>query len=518
VYYQWRGTSPGELTDENVLKQMVAAIPRWARRKSLEAADRAEQLLERLIQEALAGNPRIRIRAESSSSSVTPVLTNTSCTGTASNLTNTTAITKSPPIPLSVSLFNAAMDAYGKIGHPEGVQRILRRMDQLRKKDANFDHLCPDEFSMSILATAWAKSRSLEAAQKAEAILQYMDVNELVPNTITYNAVLNAIAVGNQVDKALKAEDIVQRMKQRHEEKGEDCAPDVYTYQSLIQAWSRTPYPGAPQKAEEVLRYMDEASEKNKSLKPNAYCFTTVIHAWSRSLEKNRARSAYQLLNIMTRRCHEIQNNSGKKSNLLKPNVKTFTAVLNACARPIEEAEKEDAFAIAQLTMAELSLGAYGKPNFLSFAAFLSVCATTLEPGPERDEIVKSTFEDCVKAGQVGQIVLEKLYVAASSDLFHQLVGEYRDEKGQIHIPKQWNSHIDGERAGGNPFFHVDNGKQDGNNIPKSSVLRLQAVKEFGGKSGAYSRSHSGTMVLEEDGEPIIWSKDGFSQTTSREY
>jgi hypothetical protein len=61
-----------------------------------------------------------------------------------------------------------------------------------------------------------------------------MDLKNVSPNTITYNAILNAIAVGNQVDKALKAEDIVKTMKQRHEELGQDCAPDVYSYQSLI--------------------------------------------------------------------------------------------------------------------------------------------------------------------------------------------------------------------------------------------------------------------------------------------
>jgi Pentatricopeptide repeat domain/PPR repeat len=249
VYYQWKDKAPGQLTDENVVRQMIAAIPHWARRRSLAAAKRAEELLERLVQEALAGN--------------------TLLTGT----------TTTSPL-LSVSEFNAAMDAYGKIGNPQGVQRLLRRMESLQKAsqdggDVDFAQgLRPDAFSMSILATAWAKSGSPDAAQKADAILQYMDLNGLKANTVTYNAILNAIAVGNQVDKALRAEDVVEQMKDRHEQ-GQDCAPDVYTYQSLIQAWSKTTLPGAPQKAEEILRYMDEASERNEKLTPNAYCFTS---------------------------------------------------------------------------------------------------------------------------------------------------------------------------------------------------------------------------------------------------
>ena len=143
----------------------------------------------------------------------------------------------------------------------------------------DFAQLQPDEFSMSTLATAWAKSHSEEAAQKAEGIIQYMDLKGLIPNTVTYNTILHAIAVGNECDRALRAEDMVQRMKKRHEEKGEDCQPDVYTYQSLIQAWSRTSMPGSPQKAERILRFMDdEASSGTKNCKrlaPNAYCFTS---------------------------------------------------------------------------------------------------------------------------------------------------------------------------------------------------------------------------------------------------
>jgi hypothetical protein len=235
VYNQWRQVKPGDLSEE-VLKQMVPAITRWGRRKTLNSAERAEELLNRIIKENLAGNPHAE---------------------------------------LTVNLFNAAMDAHAKVGNPEGVKRILRKLEAMSSKHDHLAHLAPDVFSMSTLATAWAKSRSPEAASKAVAILDYMDVRKLTPNTITYNAVLYALAVGIQIDKALRAEDVVRLMKARHEA-GEDCKPDIYSYQSLIQAWSRTSMSGSPQRAELILRNLDEESEKgNKSLSPNAYCFTS---------------------------------------------------------------------------------------------------------------------------------------------------------------------------------------------------------------------------------------------------
>ena len=243
-----------------------------------------------------------------------------------------------------------------------------------------------------------------------------------------------------------------------------------------------------------------------------------MIHSWARSSEKHRARHAYQLLNVMTRRYLDAKSNydinSTKKNKslykLLKPNVKTFTSVLNACARPLDASEKDDAFAIAQLTMGELSVGTYGKPNFLSFAAYLAVCGTTLEVGPKRDAEAKKTFEDCVKAGQVGQIVLEKLHTAASPELLHELIGSYINDRGQIKIPHHWNKSTEGERTGGNSLVQIELNEEVVSKIPKSSQQRLEDVQKFGGQSSIYSESNSPTTVGEGEDE-IVWSKDEFS-------
>ena len=248
-----------------------------------------------------------------------------------------------------------------------------------------------------------------------------------------------------------------------------------------------------------------------------------MIHSWARSSEKNRARHAYQLLNVLTRRFNDAKseykiNNTRKNKGrykLLKPNVKTFTAVLNACARPVDESEKEDAFAIAQLAMAELSLGTYGKPNFLSYAAYLAVCATTLEVGPERDAETRKTFTDCIKDGQVGHIVLEKLHTAASPELLNELIGEHMDERGQITIPPHWNKSTEGERVGGNFMVQSEVNEEIVSKIPKPFQQRLEDVQKFGGRSSIYSEAQ-GTNLVEDGGDGISWSKDEFSWGTRK--
>lgn len=193
--------------------------------------------------------------------------------------------------------------------------------------------------------------------------------------------------------------------------------------------------------------------------------------------------------------------------------MKTYTSVLNACARPADESEKEDAFEIAQLTMAELSIGTYGKPNFLSYAAYLSVCATTLEPGPHRDAEAKKTFEDCVNAGEVGQIVLEKLYTAASPALWKELIGDHLDDVGHIIIPPQWSKSLKGERPVGNSFGKVE--LEVFSKIPKSSQQRLEDVQKFRGQSSIYSELNSST-TFGMGGDEIAWSNDEFTWSVGK--
>ena len=457
VYNQWKDKPAGNL-DEEVIKQMVTSISWWGRRRDDTSSKRAEELLDRLLEEYHAGNPHFEP---------------------------------------TVAIFNAAMDAHAKVAKPHGVQSVMRKMEKLRCSDRQnsirLSHLEPDVFSMSTLASAWAKSRLPEAHLKAEAILRYMDSKGIEPNTIVFNSILHALSFSNRMDKANRAEEIVQRMKQEAAQ-GKDCEPDIYSYQSLILAWSRTKTSEGPMKAEDILSFLERQAKKgNKALSPNAHCFTSVIHAWARSREDGRARKAYNILNQMRERYH--LNNS--KS--VKPTVAAYTAVINSCNGPLDDFEKEDAFRIAQLTMDELLQGDYDKANFLSYATFLGVCSSTLPPGMRRDYVVLSTFEKCTKAGQVGKIVVEKLKLAASPALYNELLSDKLDEDGVPLLPKEWTRNVRGER-------NVEPRKYSNNLSPwnglQSSNQRLQKLKEYAEEASDKKKK------AESHHDSISWTKE----------
>jgi hypothetical protein len=429
LYRRWNNVPPGQL-DAQTLKHMVPAISIYAKRRSLPAACSAHALLQRYIQEYQAGNAQA-------------VLTTT--------------------------IFNAAMDAYAKIGQPVRVQEILKQMKELANNSTasapRLSYLRPDVISLTTLATAWTKSRNPHAATKAQAVLEYMEQQplDMQPTTVIYNVVLNALAHSSLLDKAQRAEKLVARMQDRcalvkfNGNEDDDlqllhacCEPSIYTYQSLISCYSRSSQ--SPERAEQVLNFLKRqaADHGRLDLEPNTHCYSAAIHAWAYSMQPNKARRAFDLLQDIRQR-HE---RTGQKS-VCQPNVVVYTAALNACAKPCLPEEREMAFDIAVLIMEELkdAPAKYGTANFLTYAAFLRVAATTLPdstgscPAERRDAVVQECFKQCCLNGHVGQIVLDKLADAASPSLYRQLLEGVADISFSS-LPADWTRNVKGERRG----------------------------------------------------------------------
>jgi len=430
------GVVPRALLDE-----IPKAIACCAYDRSYEGGRQAQALLKRYIQEFLAGN---------------------------SNAT------------LNNRLFNAVMNAWVKSEHqdaPQKIQNIMKIMQDLRKQHDLLD-LAPDVISMSLYCLACAKSRKPIAAQKAQGILGHMERKGLKPNTFTYNAVLLAHVHSNNREKALKVEALIHHMTQRYDSGHSECRPDVCSYQSLIAAWSRTSMYGTPQKAEEVLNFLyDESRQRGKGyLRPNCHCYVAAIHAWSFSQEVQKARHAYEILQHMRQLYEE------KPAYIdLKPNVVAYTAVLNACSLPVNDAEQENALQIAQLVMEEMRIYKYDRPNFLTFSAFLQVLSSTLPYCKKRDKLSRDTFEQARDSGQVGYIVLEKLQIASPStynDIVKEITQQDDDCNDIVQIPFRWSSNVVRERDPNCRFLRDVRDE----NIEESNYLKLKEIKKKHGE------------------------------------
>jgi pentatricopeptide repeat protein len=178
---------------------------------------------------------------------------------------------------------------------------------------------------------AWAKSGEGEAAaERAEAILEWMDRlnksgnGDVKPDTITFNAVIDAWARSGCKRGPQRAEQILNHMDELYHGGNIDVKPDTYTYNTLINALAKSGDGGSAARAEEILKIMeDKYSKGDTSYKPNTRSHTSVIDAWAKSGEPGAARRAEMILTNL-RNLYEAEGDPD-----IKPNVYTANAVMN---------------------------------------------------------------------------------------------------------------------------------------------------------------------------------------------
>lgn len=270
---------------------------------------------------------------------------------------------------------------------------------------------------------------------------------------------------------ARKAEALLQEMQElRVQENDESIAPNLVTFNCVLNAWALSGTRCCGHKAESYLNQMWELynAGDNNLVKPNDKSYNTVINAISKS--KNTAK-AQRALRILRRMDKLYQAGVNKEA---RPNEVTYTAVLNSCAFPavVDEKTRRKALHTAIFTLDELKSSRYGHPNQITYGTFFKVCANLLS-GDKDDElgraIIAEAFQQCCKDGQVGEMVLANLRNAAPRELYHELVVEganlsrTRISSRRVTVddlPEAWRSNVRDERWRPKPVGQRQNARQ----------------------------------------------------------
>ncbi|VEU40279.1 unnamed protein product [Pseudo-nitzschia multistriata] len=208
--------------------------------------------------------------------------------------------------------YAAVMDAYARQGDAEGATEIF----EMLKRDKNCK---PNVQTFTILIDAWSKSNSEDAPLEAALLLQEMmgmsssnkkqpktgtlqkdslgrarDVLAEVfarysyrnmyyrPDTVTYNAIMNAFAKRGDVQGATAIFNAMDsdysysynKESRTHEKTG----PDVRTYNILLDAWARSSEDNASAESERILKEMNHRCDKGEAhMKPDSITYRTVI-------------------------------------------------------------------------------------------------------------------------------------------------------------------------------------------------------------------------------------------------
>ena len=229
----------------------------------------------------------------------------------------------------------AVINAWAKVGTAEAAQQaeqILQRMLRPNLDGAsNEDRIVrPDTVVFNAVINAWATSKDLQAGTKSLDLMRQM--KELAnkqgydtePDIVTYNTVLSAWSHCGHVNAAPQTEKIVQDMQAAANESEKVHAPNTVSYNCILNAWSKSSHEGAAPRAQKVLDYMIAANREE--IAPDIYSFTSVLDAWAKSKEPNKGVRTRELLDKM------LALYESTKRQDLRPTQVPYNTVLNACA------------------------------------------------------------------------------------------------------------------------------------------------------------------------------------------
>jgi pentatricopeptide repeat protein len=137
----------------------------------------------------------------------------------------------------------------------------------------------PDATVYAVLLEGWARSGKEHAANEVKRIISEMEAlqastgdDAFLPTVFHYTSLMNVYWKSNQPEKA---EEILNFM-----EASTHVKPDVIAYTTVINAWGRSGHRNRATRAWNVLNRMKDAyQDGNVSAIPNVYSYTGVIQA-----------------------------------------------------------------------------------------------------------------------------------------------------------------------------------------------------------------------------------------------
>jgi pentatricopeptide repeat protein len=290
-------------------------LNRYAKRKSLKALKRIEEMLAALEEERLRASGSKTIQLDRygytilmnaylgllGKQSVAPIRR------TMDRIQKVSERLEDDSLRPSLPCYTILMKAYMLERQPGFALKVNDILDQF-KTDKNYfeqpekDRACFD----SLAIDAWSKSGDSQAINRARQIFDAIDK----PNTVIYSALCNIYSGVGNADEVFRLYEDMQ--SDCNSGKNKNCQPNMHTYSTILNALQLSNRPDAIEKAEQIFSTIPL---------PDAVAYSTFINILAKKGDVARA------LNLL----HEMQSDfkSGKNKNC-HPNMHTYSTILNA--------------------------------------------------------------------------------------------------------------------------------------------------------------------------------------------
>ena len=206
-----------------------------------------------------------------------------------------------PNLAPTTMCYNSVINAYARSGSQLAgaeAERLLREMAQ------NSDNrgASPDLVSYNSTINAYARSKKANDAERLLRELQSKckDKPRLTPSNRSYNAVINAYAKDGNYEKA---ELLLTEMRSEG-----GLKPDLFSYSSVLEAWSRSGSPQAGEKADTYLRILEDYPENDNK---RALRYTLAHICWRNSIGNHP--QAEQRMKELSEILTELQKEPGNR-------------------------------------------------------------------------------------------------------------------------------------------------------------------------------------------------------------
>mmetsp|Transcript_54716 Transcript_54716/g.111808 ORF Transcript_54716/g.111808 Transcript_54716/m.111808 type:complete len:595 (-) Transcript_54716:584-2368(-) len=206
----------------------------------------------------------------------------------------------------SLKEFNSHLEKFvekcGSMNEPV-IQRAAECQDLWEKAKEGEGNFEPDEISFQFVLSAWS--------QCTQTLVRSRRNRQTLPSQSGSNKL--TVEVYTPLDAAKRATTLLLSCPE----------PNLDAYNTVIDAWSKSRVPEAPEAAERLLKRMMD----DESVEPNTNSYNLLIDAWANSNKPNSLDKSMQIYRHM----QGLSRDETKKN--VQPTIRTVNAVLHAYAR-----------------------------------------------------------------------------------------------------------------------------------------------------------------------------------------
>jgi len=268
--------------------------------------------------------------------------------------------------------YNLVINAYTRQGRRGGAvdnaERILHELENIYDETAD-PTMKPDVVTYTSVITAWANSnRRGFGANRAEEILNRMIKAGCEPNTVTFNAVLKTWCRSGETNASDRALDILKQMEEEYCNRNEIVKPDRITYNTLIHTLAKSGKVVDMRNAERILTQME--SDSDPKVRPNLFSYNSIIEGWSKVRDGDGAFNAYTVLQKLL-----LAEKGGRD---IHPDSFSFNNVIFALSRSKTESSAIRAEELLQYMETEYACGNTRlRPDVFGYSAAIHAWAGT---------------------------------------------------------------------------------------------------------------------------------------------